>query len=43
MLHRGPEAVAEFQKALDRGSLLSFTSLSLAHLQLGRAFAESKR
>jgi DNA-binding winged helix-turn-helix (wHTH) protein/Tfp pilus assembly protein PilF len=42
MLHRGSEAVVEFHKALDHGTLMTFTSLSLAHLQLARAFAESK-
>jgi len=42
MLHRGPQAAAEFQKALDHGTLITFTSLSLAHLQLARAYAESK-
>jgi eukaryotic-like serine/threonine-protein kinase len=42
MLHRGSEAAAEFQKALDHGTLVTFTSLSLVHLQLARAYAESK-
>lgn len=42
MLHRGAEAAAEFQKALDHGTLVTFTSLSLVHLQLARAYAESK-
>jgi hypothetical protein len=42
MLHQGPEALAEFQRALDHRSLITFTLLSLVHLQLGRAYAESK-
>ena len=42
MLHQGTEAATEFQKALDHGTLITFTSLSLVHLQLARAYAESK-
>lgn len=37
---RGPKAAAEFQKLLDhRGIVLNFVTGSLAHLQLGRAYA----
>ncbi len=36
---RGPEAVAEFQKMIDRrGLLANFPLSALAHLQVGRAF-----
>jgi len=38
--HRGPEAVAEFQKILDhRGIVVSDPIGALAHLQIGRAYA----
>jgi hypothetical protein len=40
--HRGSEAAAEFQKALDHpGAVLNEPIGALAHLQLGRAFALS--
>ena len=40
--HNGTAAVAEFQKLLDhRGIVLNSVTGSLAHLQLGRAYAIS--
>jgi hypothetical protein len=40
--HRGPQAVAEFQKILDHpGIVVSDSVGALAHLQLGRAYALS--
>jgi eukaryotic-like serine/threonine-protein kinase len=40
--HRGPEAVAEFQKILDHpGVVVSDPAAALAHLRLGRAYALS--
>ena len=40
LAHNGPAAVAEFQKLLDHGGIvLNFVTGSLAHLQLGRAYA----
>jgi tetratricopeptide (TPR) repeat protein len=40
LAHNGPAAAAEFQKLLDhRGIVLNFVTGSLAHLQLGRAYA----
>ncbi len=40
MLHRGPEAVEEFQKILDhRGIVLNSPMGAIAHLQIGRAYA----
>jgi len=42
MEHNGTAAAAEFQKLLDhRGIVLNFVTGSLAHLQLGRAYAMS--
>jgi eukaryotic-like serine/threonine-protein kinase len=41
-IHRGTDAVAEFQKLLDhRGIVLNFPLGALAHLGLGRAYAMS--
>ena len=38
--HNGPAAAAEFQKLLDhRGVVQNFVTGSLAHLQIGRAYA----
>jgi tetratricopeptide (TPR) repeat protein len=40
LAHNGTAAVAEFQKLLDHGGIvLNFVTGSLAHLQLGRAYA----
>ena len=40
LAHNGTAAAAEFQKLLDhRGIVLNFVTGSLAHLQLGRAYA----
>ena len=40
LAHNGTAAAAEFQKMLDhRGIILNFVTGSLAHLQLGRAYA----
>ena len=40
LAHNGTAAIAEFQKLLDhRGILLNFVTGSLAHLQIGRAYA----
>jgi predicted Ser/Thr protein kinase/Flp pilus assembly protein TadD len=40
LAHNGPAAVAEFQKMLDhKGIVLNFVTGSLAHLQIGRAYA----
>jgi hypothetical protein len=40
MAHNGTAAAAEFQKLLDhRGIVGNFVTGSLAHLQLGRAYA----
>src|SRR5438094_595531 len=40
--HRYPEAVAEFQKVLDHRGIVGADPIgTLAHLQLGRAFASS--
>ena len=40
LAHNGPAAASEFQKLLDhRGIVLNFVTGSLAHLQLGRAYA----
>jgi serine/threonine protein kinase/tetratricopeptide (TPR) repeat protein len=40
MAHNGTAAAAEFQKLLDhRGIVLNFVTGSLAHLQIGRAYA----
>jgi serine/threonine protein kinase/tetratricopeptide (TPR) repeat protein len=40
LAHNGTAAAAEFQKVLDhRGIVLNFVTGSLAHLQLGRAYA----
>jgi len=42
LAHNGTAAAAEFQKLLDhRGIVLNFVTGSLAHLQLGRAYAMS--
>jgi hypothetical protein len=40
LAHNGPGAAAEFQKLLDhRGIVVNFITGSLAHLQIGRAYA----
>ena len=40
LAHNGPAAAAEFQKLLDhRGIVVNFVTGSLAHLQIGRAYA----
>jgi eukaryotic-like serine/threonine-protein kinase len=40
MAHNGPAAAAEFQKILDhRSMVLNFVTGSLAHLEIGRAYA----
>jgi hypothetical protein len=42
LAHNGPAAATEFRKLLDhRGIVLNSVTGSLAHLQLGRAFAIS--
>jgi hypothetical protein len=42
LAHNGTAAAAEFQKLLDhRGIVTNFVTGSLAHLQLGRAYAMS--
>jgi hypothetical protein len=40
MAHNGAAAASEFQKVLDhRGIVVNFVTGSLAHLQIGRAYA----
>jgi hypothetical protein len=40
LAHNGPAAVGEFEKLLDhRGIVQNFVTGSLAHLQIGRAYA----